>query len=174
MRYPLVLSISLLVLAASPAPAAIIATSGAMTPSPLPPPTSLLAGATESSSAILVFDEGLSTLPFTITTNIDVPGTFGPGSIDPGFIFADTTVNTYFVHFDPLGTGYTSLSGSFTLSPLEMIVGIDILPLELDVGDPLVGHFLLTYPGGLPTRGFEFLPTPTDSVTWTPASGARR
>ena len=171
MRRTLALVVSMLGLAPVPAGAVIISTTGAMTLTPVPPPTSLAPGMLESSTAILVFDEGPSTLPFTITTNIDVPGTYVGGAIDPGFIFAGTTVNSYIVHFDPVGSGYASLSGSFTLEALEMIVGIDVLPLELDVGDPLVGHPLLTYPGGFPTRGFESLPMPADSVTWSGGAG---
>jgi len=152
---------------AAPASAAIMSVTGSVVPVIIPPPVSLLEGDFESSAAIHVFEEGVSTTIGPVVTNITIPGTYGPGAIAGGIIPMGTLLHSYFVHFDPVGTGYTSLSGSFTLEPDEVIIGIDILPLELDVGDPFFGTGLLTYPGGAITRGFDFLPTPTDTVTWS-------
>lgn len=145
--------------------AAIAATTGAM--SPIVSPVSFLDGVTESSSSIVILDEGLSLLPLSVLVNA-----FGPGVHDDSIamlleIPAGAPVHSYFVHFDPDG-GVVALTGSVTFEAGQIIIGIQTHTPLLNDSDPLVGDPLATYPTGLLAfRAFEDLPG-TDTVTISP------
>jgi len=146
--------------------AVIIATTGAMTE--VAAPLSLLEGDTESSAAILILDEGVTLLPYDIFVNAVGPGLHSGSSGTAVPISAGTPVNTYIVHFDPVGGGFATLSGDVFFEPGEIILGIQTHTPYLDGADGAVGDPMVTYPTGLlPFRAFETLPG-TDTVTISP------
>lgn len=152
------------------AAADIITTTGAMVA--IPAPASFLEGDLESSTAIVVLDEGTKFLPITVTLDVAGPGTYDASPGTPSFLAAGTIVHTYFVHFDPVGAAFSSATGAVFFEPDEMIVGIQILSPSLDMSQvPPIPHPTPLYPAGSPTRGFEFLPG-TDTVTISPDLGS--
>lgn len=165
-----VLSLAAVLSLAQPAQAVIISTTGAMTE--ITGPVSLLEGDTESSTEILILDEGLTVLPGDIFVNAVGVGTHMGSSGTPVVVLAGTLVQTYIVHFDPVGAGFATATGSVFFEPGEMIVGIQTHTPLLDFSDAAVGSPSVTYPTGLlEFRAFETLPG-TDSVTIMPGLGS--
>ncbi len=127
-------------------------------------PISFLEGATESSTAIRILDEGTSVLVGDIAVNAVGPGTHTYSAGPPLTISSGSLVHSYIVHFDPDG-GVVPLLGSVTFDVGEFIIGIMTHTPYLDFSDAEVGHPLAVYPTGLlEFRAFETLPG-TDSVT---------
>lgn len=156
-------------LAASPAAADILFTSGAM--APIFAPVSLLDGATESSTLIGILDEGLKVLPTDIAVNAVGPGVHTYAAGPPLTITAGSLIHSYIVHFDPAG-GVVALTGAVTFDPGEFIIGIMTHTPYLDASDAAAGHPMAIYPTGLlPFRAFETLPG-TDTVTIAPGLGS--
>lgn len=163
---PIFVAMCALSLIAPQARSAIFATSGAM--SVITAPVSLVVGGFESSTTISILDEGAKFLPITVVIDVAGPGTFDATPGTPSSILTGTFVHTYLVHFDPVGDAFATLTGGVTFDPGETIAGIQILPASLDMSQvPPIPHPSATYPTGLPTRGFEFLPG-TDTVTIAP------
>lgn len=145
------------------AAATIISTSGAMTE--VSSPISFLGGDTESSTEILILDEGSTLLATEIFVNKIGPGVHMGSSGTPIAIAAGTLVHTYFVHFDPVGGGFATLTGDVTFEPGEIILGIQTHTPWLDDADGKVGDPMASYPTGLDDfRAFETLPG-TDMLT---------
>lgn len=156
---------------AHPADADIIFTTGSMTE--ISAPVSFPEGDTESSSAILILDEGITTLPSEIFVNKIGVGEHPGSSGAPVPIAAGTLVQTYIVHFDPVGGGFATLTGGVFFTPGEIILGIQTHTPWLDdaetkgIGDPSA-----IYPTGLDDfRAFETLPG-IDKVTIAPGLGS--
>jgi len=162
-------SVLLAALFAQQASAVIVSTTGAMTE--VGAPISLLEGDSESSSAILILDEGITLLGSDIFVNAVGPGLHSGSSGTPIAISSGSLVQTYIVHFDPAG-GVVALSGDVFFSPGEIILGIQTHTPLLDAADGIVGHPMASYPTGLLTfRAFETLPG-TDTVTISPGLGS--
>ncbi len=145
----------------SPADAAILSVVGMEI---LSTPVSLVEGATESSTAIRILDEGASVLTASVSVNAVGPGTHTYAAGPPLAIPAGSIVHSYIVHLDPDG-GVVALTGSVTFDVGEMIIGIMTHTPYLDASDGVVGDPMAIYPTGvLPFRAFETLPG-TDTVT---------
>jgi hypothetical protein len=145
--------------------AEIASTAGAMTE--IAPPASVVVGALESSSTIYVFEEGLSPVPLTPDLFFDH---IGPGSFEgtppPYFPMPKgAMLYSYLVHFDPVGTALTSLTGSITFETGETIVGIQAYTPLLYSTDGFFGDPGVTYPasGTDLTRGFDTFVTIDDT-----------
>jgi hypothetical protein len=92
------------------------------------PPPSVAVNVLESNTNIFLFAERTTlTLPTAITPNITAPGTYPPDALTPSTIPAGTVVDTFFLHADRVGTGFTvaiKLSGSVTFD--SEILGLQI------------------------------------------------
>ncbi|MCA9229748.1 MAG: hypothetical protein KDA57_03795 [Planctomycetales bacterium] len=155
---------------AQQASADILFTTGAMVE--IASPASFLEGDLESSSVISILDEGVKTLPGDIFVNAVGVGTHFGSAGTPVPVLAGTEVQTYLVHFDPLGAGFATLSGSVFFVPGEIILGIQTHTPWLDFSDAAVGDPLSTYPTGLlEFRALETLPG-TDTTTIAPGLGS--
>jgi len=124
------------------------------------PPSSVLYHDTESNTQIIAFVEKQNhVLSMPITVDITASGTYSPinppgfGSVSPGVIPANTAVNSYFIHFDPVGTTTAVfLTGSIILD--EKIIGVIVYPSSLDASDGELGSAGTSYPVGR-LRGLE-------------------
>ncbi len=159
-------------LLAHPAYAGVLFTTGAMTE--ISAPVSFVEGDTESSSAILILDEGLTVLPGEIIVNAVGVGTHTGASGPDIHIPGGSLVQTYIVHFDPVGGIFATATGDVIFDPGETIIGIQTHTPYLYLADPAVGHPDATYPPTAPIddfRAFETLPG-TDKVTIAPGLGS--
>lgn len=166
-RLHLIVGCVLSLLLAHHARADILFTTGALTEIAAPP--SFIEGALESSSSFVILDEGITVLPGPVTVNAFGVGTTSAGSTASlAVIPAGTRVHSYFVHFDPVGSGFAKLTGAVFFDPGEFIIGIQTHTPLLDATDPVTGHPTPTYPTGTePFRAHESLPG-IDSVTISP------
>lgn len=138
--------------AATTSHAAITATFPAATL--IAPPASTLPGALQSNTQVFVFDEQQGVLlPGSVPVDITAIGTYNnAASLTPGVLATGTLVDVHLLHFDQLGPGTTSLTG--TVSFDGNIVGIQLLSPTLDTADGL--GTAGAYPTGNPQRGVEF------------------
>jgi hypothetical protein len=159
-RIAVIVSCALMMSLGGSSLADIVGTTGAIVDSSLSPPASVVPGATESDTDILLFPEATQTmLGAPVAVDISVPGFYSfPGSapFSPGVIPAGATVDSYFLHFDRVSaTGFARLSGSATFDC--PIVGVIVLTANLDASDASLGRAGTTYPtGAAPARGLEF------------------
>ena len=144
-----------------PAAADILSTTGAMTE--IAAPASFLDGVLESSTEIVILDEGTKTLPGDVVVNAFGPGVHTDSVASTTIIPGGTFVHSYIVHFDPDG-GVVTLTGGVFFDPGETIIGIQTHSPLLDFTDAIAGHPTPVYPTGTATRGFDTLPG-TDTVT---------
>jgi hypothetical protein len=166
-RLRLALGCVLCLLLAHPAGADIFFTTGALTE--IPAPASFVEGALESSSSFVILDEGITVLPGDVLVNAFGVGTTSAGSTASlAVILAGTRVHSYFVHFDPVGGGFATLTGEVFFDPGEFIIGIQTHTPLLNATDPVTGHPTPIYPTGIDAfRAHESLPG-IDSVTISP------
>ena len=76
-----------------------------------------------------------------------------------------TVVNSYLVHYDPVGTSQNlTRSASFTFG--DEILGVVFVDTDLDASDATLGVPGTTYPTGVADRGLEI--TGSDSYTISP------
>ncbi len=160
----LVLLCGLTFLLAQPAAADILSTTGAMTE--IAAPASFADGVLESSTEIVILDEGTTVLPGDVVVNAFGPGVHTGSIASTTIIPGGTWVHSYIVHFDPDG-GVVTLTGDVFFDPGETIVGIQTHSPLLDFTDAIAGGPPPIYPTGTLTRGFETLPG-TDTVTIAP------
>jgi cysteine-rich repeat protein len=137
--------------------AAIVGTTGDIVE--VTPPSSVLLGAVESNTQVIVFQEqGQLQLTSNIDVDISSPGTYFPSStLSPWTIPADTLISgSYFLHFDAAAyTGYVTVDGSVTFEC--PIIGVSILTQQIDNSDSALGASGTTYPTGMwPNRGLTF------------------
>lgn len=124
------------------------------------PPTDISEGNWESDTQIRAFAEQQNvTLQQGLTVDISQPGESDATNpnLSTATIPAGTVVDSYLVHFDPVGqpTSRVSLSGSLTFD--EPILGVIALGDSLDDSDAAVGlPSVTTYSSG-PGRGLEFV-----------------
>ncbi|RMF86878.1 MAG: hypothetical protein D6739_02515, partial [Nitrospirae bacterium] len=142
-----------LLLAAVPAPALTV--SGAVTLAP--PPGDVTLGAYESDTAIYLFPERTGvTLASDLAADVTAPGSVGTSAdLTPGTIAAATAVDSYLLHFDPVGsTNVVRLTGSVTFD--RPILGVLVADNTLAGSDGPLGHPGTLYPTTLALRGLEF------------------
>jgi len=140
--------------------AAIVSTSGSI--SYITAPSSVYPGAYESSDSITSFDEQQNVI---LSSDLSVDYLSSTGST--GTLSTGTQINSYFVHFDPIGTSVEAidritLAGSLTFS--EQIIGLiytglacplcPVTPQNLEASDYL-GQTGTIYPTDGLGRGLE-------------------
>lgn len=160
-RFALIPALGLL-LAATPAAAAVIGTTGAIFE--IAAPASTLEGALDSNTQIFLFAEQASvTLGSALAVNLDTPGTYDNNNLPPGGgpVAAGTLVDSYFVHYNP-ASGNQSLFGSVTFD--TDILGVLVFTAALEGSDASLGSPGTVYIplGGDANRGLDFGP---DAVT---------
>ncbi|MEZ6071640.1 MAG: hypothetical protein R3C10_15585 [Pirellulales bacterium] len=125
-----------------------------------PPPTSVVQGATESNTTMIVFSELEDlVLQQDLAVDITTSGTFGTeAQLTPGVIPAGTKVSSRFIHFDPVGTPVDPYSafaaGSVVFTSDRPILGVMVLGPALSASDAIVGLPGTTYPTGDGSRGW--------------------
>lgn len=139
----------------APAPADIISVTGSARV--YTDPASVARDIWESNRRTRVFEEQTG-LTLDSDLQIDITGT---GRVDddktmsPGFLAAGTTVNSYFMHQDPVGPrGSLLLRGSIRFD--ERIIGVIIDEHTLMDSDALLGNPNTEYPDSLMARGLDF------------------
>jgi hypothetical protein len=122
-------------------------------------PTFLVLGDLESNTAIFGFPEqqGIQLIG-GLAVDISIPSTVPSATainLSPGVISSGTRVNSYMLHFDPIGTPVTALalSGSVTFS--TPILGIEVLTASLNSTDGVLGIPSTFYPITEINRGLE-------------------
>ncbi len=100
----------------------ILFTTGAMTP--IPAPVSFVTDATESSTSIAILDEGVSVLPGNVFVNAYTVGVHGDTPPPYLMVPSATRVHSYFVHFDPIGSSFATLTRAVFFDPGETIIGV--------------------------------------------------
>ena len=155
---------------ADQAEADILFTTGAMTE--IPAPVSFVEGDTESSTSIAILDEGVTVLSSDVSVNAFGVGAHGDSPPPYLVVPSGTPVHSYFVHFDPVGGAFATLTGAVFFDPGETVIGVQTHTPLLYTTDGPLGHPLATYPGTFDMfRAFETLPGP-DSVTLPPGMGS--
>jgi hypothetical protein len=155
---------------ANQAVADIAFTTGAMTE--IAAPVSFTTGATESSTSIAILDEGITVLASDVEVNAYGIGIHGDDPPPYLIVPAGTRVQSYLVHFDPVGSGFATATGAVFFDLGETIIGVQTHTPLLYTTDGPLGHPLATYPGVFDAfRAFETLPG-TDTVTLPPGMGS--
>jgi hypothetical protein len=161
MRRAAFLSSFALLLAASPAAAAVITAPNVVE---IAAPGSTLEGDLEDNTLIRLFAESTVTLASALTVDVTAPGIYQNGSAPiaaSGSIAAGTKVDSYFIHFDP-ANGTQTGTGSVTFD--TDILGVLVYTSTLAAGsDGLLGAPGTLYVTGA-NRGLEFGPS-EDVVT---------
>lgn len=136
------------------ATAAVVGTTGAVVQySDSQVPSDIATGDWENNTQIREFPEVQNfTLPAGgVTADVTVPGT-SPSStsqnLSTGVIPAGTVVDSYFLHFDPVGepNPADTLSGSITFN--EPVLGLIALSQTQDDSEPILGLPGVTYADG--------------------------
>ena len=129
----------------------------------IPPPGTVVPDeGTQSDSIIYAFVERENyALPVPVHCDITEPGYYDSASLTPGIIPAWTTVDSYFLFFDPVAYG-AATSGSITFG--AEILGIICLDDSLDTTDVVLGRPGTEYPNGVSSRGYEM---GTEKVTFS-------
>ena len=118
------------------------------------PPPSTLPGALQSNTLNYVFDEmqGVA-VPGSIPVDITTPGFYNnAASLTPGVILTGTVVDVHFIHFDQVGPGVNSSTGTVEFD--GDVIGIQVLSATLNTADGL--GTAGAYPTGNPSRGLEW------------------
>jgi len=119
-------------------------------------PPSLRFNDFESNSRINLFTESVGlTLTGTVHVNISQPGRYVGSDDSTGKnITSGTTVDSFLLTFDPVGSTSTTSSGSVTFG--ADIIGLIVKTTHLDSSDKIVGSPDVIYPTGQSgARGFE-------------------
>ena len=123
------------------------------------PPGSVQEGQLQADDTIFWFKEGTFTLMSPVHVDITTTGSYTEGStLTGGNIATGTTVNSYFLHFDPTGQPSDGKIAIGTFSFPNPILGIIVLDASLDATDTLLGASGTIYPTGEKWRGLEVGP----------------
>jgi prepilin-type processing-associated H-X9-DG protein len=122
---------------------------------PVRAPASVIFNALESSTMIRTFQEQKNfVLPSGVETNISRPGRYNSfASMSSGSVSAGTRINCYFLHFDPVGSQSSQVSGRMNFN--GDILGIICRDAQLNASDSVLGAPGTRYPTGQSSRGFE-------------------
>ncbi len=105
------------------------------------PPLSVVQGSTESNTEIKAFAERFNhVLPVAVNTNITAPGTYFVGAaLTPGPVPAGTVINSYFVHFDPVGSAAINRRAVGSVTFPQEILGLVVLDATIEASDATLG-----------------------------------
>jgi len=119
------------------------------------PPPSVVFNKYESNTIIHGFiEQDGYELPSAVAVNISQPGLYTSGyDSTRTTIPAGTVVDSYFVFFDPVGSQYSTSSGTVTLA--ADVLGLIVKSGDLDASDSILGSPNVLYPTGQGARGFE-------------------
>jgi hypothetical protein len=132
--------------------AGVSSTTGAVTK--IAPPLSVVDGARESNTEIVLFTERQNfLLPIDVQTDVTKQGfyTLRAFRSTVGVIQVGTLVDCYFIHFDP--TRRVNLVGSVTFN--QKVLGVMLLDASLNASDDVLGTVGTKYPFGRRNRGLE-------------------
>lgn len=128
------------------------------------PPASTVPGALQSNTDIYAFEESQNfTMPGALVVNIPgTPGSYNSvASLPGGIIPAGTIIDSHFIHFDQVGAGTTTLTGSVTFA--GKIIGVMCRNAALNGSDFLgVGT---VYPAGNARRQLDWDPGMPEEIT---------
>jgi len=137
--------------------AAIVGTTGAIVV--VSSPSNVRLGFLESNTSILAFaEQSNKTLANDLAVNISAPSTVPNGSsinLTPGTIPAGTHVDSWLLHFDPVGTPQLALALSGSITFDRPVLGIEVLSTSLDNTDGLLGASGSEYTLRDPLKGLE-------------------
>lgn len=119
-------------------------------------PASVVVGASQSSTVARVFvEQTAEVLSSDLPVDLSGPGRYSAlGSESPGSIAAGTSVQSWFIHFDPVaGTQFVDASVTFD----KEVLGLIFLLPNLEASDAQLGAPLVAYPtaGAEPDRQVE-------------------
>jgi prepilin-type processing-associated H-X9-DG protein len=119
------------------------------------PPASCVFNDLESNTLIRLFAERESfRLPTSVAVDITAPGYYERDyDRSAGTIPAGTVVDSYFLFFDPVGSGPAESSGAITMG--GDVLGFIVLTDSHDRVDAVLGAPGTRYPTGQRSRGFE-------------------
>ena len=91
-----------------------------------------------------------------VTVDIVNPGAYDISNVTPTIINAGGKLDSYFLHFDPVGTSQTVQQVSGRIEFETEVIGIIITRSRLDASDPLLKATSTLYPTGSDaSRGLE-------------------
>jgi len=147
--------------------ATILSAGGAAVLIPFPPDAGCALPALESNTTIWAWEEQ-HCFDFTATVPVDIdgtPGTYNSPATLTGGTLSPMFLDSHFIHFDQLGPGVTTLTGSLVFA--EPIVGVQVLApsLMLEILSSPRGTL---YPTGASRRGLDWDPGFTEVITISP------
>ena len=128
---------------------------------------SVVPNESEDNTTMLIFQEQHDlTLSRALGYDIQLPEGAAQPTVAQGEVPAGTSVNVFFVHFDPVGHASKHFSASIVFP--NTILGVAFRMKTLDAGDELVGRGDVTYPkpGSANERGLEY--PGADKLTFEP------
>ena len=119
-------------------------------------PDSTVFGNLESNSKVRMFQErSCYSLPSPVKVDITAPGRYeGNFTSTSSTISAGVEVDSYLLHFDPVGS-QNAATGGQVIKFSEDILGIICLDAQLNASDSVLGSPNTVYPAGQAGRGFE-------------------
>ncbi|MEQ9498825.1 MAG: hypothetical protein RIT81_18245 [Deltaproteobacteria bacterium] len=117
-------------------------------------PPSVVLNASESNTAMRLFEESSTVLAADLAVDTATTGTYtGFGQLLPATIPSGTAVTSWMMHFDP-ASGTRNLDATVTFE--AEILGVIVADTSLDATD-FLGHPMVTYPiaGSAPARTVE-------------------
>jgi hypothetical protein len=150
-----IIFVTVLVGAAAPASALLVASSGDVEELASAPPSVGLDQLTSDQRAF-VFVERECTPAGAVPVDALNPagGTFGDAATQSGSLPTGATVDSYYVHFDQTTNG-ENVTVSGTLMFDRPVVGLVFIDSTLDATDETLGAPGTTYVGTVPARGYE-------------------
>jgi len=96
-------------------------------------------------------------LPEDVFVNLTSTGmVLGSGHFSNAWIPAGTTVDSYLLHFDPIGQPQADVTTWGSLSFDNQVLGIVLTSPALDLSDAILGHPHTAYPTGVFGRSFDW------------------
>jgi prepilin-type N-terminal cleavage/methylation domain-containing protein/prepilin-type processing-associated H-X9-DG protein len=134
-------------------PAGSLSAEGSVTIADKPPPTVVL-GRTESAQVLLFPEQQNLLLPAQVAVDLSKPGRMSnAGSLSPGSVPAGTPVDTYLLHYDPVGANGQVSNVKVTFA--GKILGVIVLTQGLRNTDEMLGAQGTDYDKKAGARGME-------------------
>ena len=136
----------------------------------VPAPPNVAEQIFENDNEIRIFLEAQDyILPTDIAANVTMPGFYDTiASFTPDILDIGTSINSYFIHFDNIGSTSTFINLSGTITFPEDILGVVLFNPELASSDNILGWPATIYQSGPLEFSDQFPGTPTDTVTISP------